>query len=93
MSLSKRELEKQEEYRAIAREILLEMGIIRTCHCGAITYETYDLEKGQIYGSVTNYVKKKYPENYDYKMLHKFIDLELKEAHSENDCVYCSNLN
>ena len=49
MSLSKRELEKQEEYRAIAREILLEMAIIRTCHCGAITYETYNLEKGQIY--------------------------------------------
>lgn len=91
MSLSKRELEKQEEYRSIAKEMLLAVGAIKTCSCGAITYESYDLDEEQIYALITNYVKKKYPENCDYKMLHKYIGLVLKESHSCNDCPYCTN--
>lgn len=92
MSLTKRQLEKEEEYKEIVKETLIKIGALKTCACGALTYETGSIETQQIYGSVINYIKKEYPENDDYKLIQQLINLELKEAHLENDCPYCNNI-
>lgn len=92
MNLAKRQLEKEEEYKEIVKEILIKIGALKTCACGTLTYETGSMETQQIYGSVINYIKKECPENDDYKLIQHFIDLELKEAHLENDCQYCNNI-
>lgn len=69
-----------------AKQILIEIGIIKECFCGKIFYKTYILDNDEIYARATNKLKEKIGEQFEYNTFHKQINIILDEAHSENDC-------
>lgn len=91
MSFAKRKLEKVDEMNKIAQEILFEIGVIKSCNCGKVFYETYKFDKKEIYAIATNKLKEKIGNQFEYKTFHKQIDEILKVALSGNDCECCSN--
>lgn len=91
MSLTKRKIEYNEEMFGYAKEILFEIGAIKNCICREIFYETYNLDKKDIYAIATIKLKEKFGSQYDYKIFHEQIKLVLSEALSENDCECNSN--
>lgn len=94
MSLAKRLLEKTDDYYRIAFEALIDIGAIKTCDIhDDFYYQTYNIDKNDIYARVTNSVKKKYGEQDDYKLFHAQVDRILKEAGTgQSDCPQCAKL-
>lgn len=93
MSLIKREIEKNEEYRKITFDILIEIGAIKTCDFHDDFYfVAYSVDKKEIYARATDKLKKqKGEENIDFKLFHSLIDEILSEAADGPDgCPYCS---
>lgn len=86
MSLTKRIVEYNNEMYNCARKILMEMGVIKKCFCGKIYYETYKLDRKDIYAIATSWLKNKYGEQPEYNTFHNQIDLVLTEAQDGNNC-------
>lgn len=96
MSITKRMLEKKEEYFNIAKVILLEMKEVSHCkHHPDETfyYRTFSFENSQIYAIATEKFKVKYPDYKDFTEFHTQIERVLKDAAlSQNDCPICRQI-
>lgn len=94
MGLTKRLLEKIEDYYRIAFEVMLDVGAIKTCSMhDSFYYNTYAYDDGALYGIVTNKLKEVYGEKQDYKLFHQQIDKILSEAGTaEDECPACQKL-
>lgn len=91
MSSAKREIEATENMYRDALEILQQIGAIKYCTCGKIFYETFNLDKKDIYAIATNKLKELYGEIQNYKLFHNQIDTVLSEALDGNYCEYCNS--
>lgn len=90
MSCIKRKLDDIEDMDKIARTILVEIGAIKYCSCGAIRYETYNLDKEKIYAYATKKLKEKFGKQDEYKTFHNAIDQILTESMDDNYCDKCN---
>ena len=90
MGITKREIERIEDYRKIAYDILIEVGAIKECEFHSnYYYETYNLEENVLYGICTNKLKEKYGANQDFKIFNSQISQILKDASIDSICTYC----
>lgn len=90
MSLTKEQMAYEEEMYSNAKEILINMGEIKPCDCGNICYQLYKYDEKNLYAIATNKLKEKYGNQYEYKTFHNAIKQVLADAHTENDCQFCS---
>ena len=91
MSDQKIKLIAMEEMYEKAKDILLQIGVIKTCFCGAYFYETYNKDKNEIYAIATNKYKQKFGNNVNFQILQASIKKVLDDAGTENNCPICSN--
>ncbi len=90
MGATKRELEKIEDYRKIAYNILIEIEAIKECEFHSdYYYETYIFEKNMLYGICTNKFKEKYGEKQDFQLFHSQISEIIRNAAIDSSCPYC----
>ena len=90
---TKRDIEKMDEYRKIAFDILIEIGAIKTCEFHTdFYYDTYLFDKRKIFALATKKAKEKYgDENIDFKEFAAQINKILNEASdSANECPQCN---
>ena len=90
MSATKREIEKIEDYRKIAYNILIEIEAIKECEFHSdYYYETSIFEKNILYGICTNKLKEKYGEKQDFQLFHSQISEIIRNAAIDSSCPYC----
>ena len=95
MGATKRQLEKEEEYRGIAFDVLTMIGAIKTCDFhDDFYYATYLLDDSSIYAMATAKVKKEYNQmNIDFQLFHDSIKEIMDEAADGADsCPYCDKI-
>ena len=94
MGNSKRLIERTEEYRANAYEILLEIGVIKTCELhDDFYYLTYKMDDNQIYARATAAFKRKHSEDIDFHLFQNQIKDILEYASTSADsCPYCAKM-
>ena len=84
---------KTEEYRANAYEILLEIGVIKTCEFHDDYYVTYEMDSSQIYAIATAAFKQKCSDEIDFNLFQSQIKEILDYAStSADDCPYCEKM-
>lgn len=90
MGITKREIEKIEDYRKIAYDILIEIGAIKECELHAdYYYETSIFEEKILYGICANKLKEQYGEKQDFKIFYSQISAIIRNAAIESSCPYC----
>lgn len=90
MSITKRNIEKIEDYRKMAYDILIEIGAIKECEIHSdYYYETSNFEEKALYGICANKLKEKYGEKQDFKVFNSQISEIIRNAAIESSCPYC----
>ena len=90
MSITKRNIEKNEDYRKMADDILIEIGAIKECEFHSDHYyETGIFEENMLYGICTNKLKEKHGEKQDFQLFHSQISEIIRNAAIESSCPYC----
>ena len=93
MSATKRGLEKGEDYRKIAYDILIEIGAIKECELHSdYYYETHKFDMSSIYAIGSNKSKEKYGESQNFKTFNFQISEIVKNASSSSICPYCEKM-
>jgi len=96
MGATKRQLEKEEEYRGMAFNVLTMIGAIKSCELhDDYFYNTYSFDEQGVYAIATAKAKEEYGEtSIDFKQLHEAIhDIFNEAADGADSCPYCEKIN
>ncbi len=93
MSGAKRQLEKTEQYRQIAYELLMQIGAIDSCGMHDFYYNTHNCSGNRLYTMVTSKLKNEYPDMTNFELFHKCVNEIMNNAADNADaCPACQKL-